>query len=125
MLRDDRNEPLQTTQDRTMDDNGPRRGLVCGSLAVLGGAVLQLEPFGELEVKLNRCALERSAQRVFDRDIDFRAIESTVSRVELPFAGVVFVESVCQLLETSLLGVFATAVYEIQFLKFAIFNSQF
>ena len=66
-----------------------------------------------MEVKLNRCALERSAQRVFDRDIDFRAIESTVSRVEPPFAGVVFVESVCQLLETSLLGVFANIEYRL------------
>ena len=66
-----------------------------------------------MEVKLNRCALERSAQRVFDRDIDFRAIESTVSRVELPFAGVVFVESFCQLLETSLLGVFANIEYRL------------
>lgn len=62
---------------------------------------------------MNRCALERSAQRVFDRDIDFRAIESTVSRVEPPFAGVVFVESVCQLLETSLLGVFANIEYRL------------
>ena len=82
-----------------MDDNGPRRGLVCGSLAVLGGAVLQLEPFGELEVELDGGALEGALERVADRDVDLGAVEGTIAWVDLPLAWVLFLESLFELLE--------------------------
>ena len=99
MLRDDRNEPLQTTQDRTVDNDGPGRGLVCGSLAVLGGAVLQLEPFGELEVELDGGALEGPIESVFDGDIDLGSVEGTIAWVDLPLAWVLFLEGLFELLE--------------------------
>ena len=69
-----------------------------GRLARLDGGgliratVLEVEPFGELEVKLDGRALERTAKRVANLDINLGTVERAVSGVELPFAGVVLVE---------------------------------
>lgn len=52
MLRNNSNKSLQTPQNRTMNDNGACEGLF------VRRAVLQVEPFGELEVQLDGGTLE-------------------------------------------------------------------
>ena len=52
MLRNDGNKPLQTPQNRTMDDNRTCEGLF------VRRAVLKVESFRELEVELDGGALE-------------------------------------------------------------------
>lgn len=95
MFRDNRDEPLQTAQDRTMDDHGSRRRLVC---RVVGGPVLEVEPLGELEVELNGGALEGSFERVADGDVDLGPIKCAVAWVQFPFSGVFFIEGAAELL---------------------------
>ena len=84
-----------------MDDDGARHGRVGArgrAGAVVRGAVLEVEALGELEVELDRRALERAAERVADLDVDLGPVERTVAGVELPLAGVVRVERLLQLL---------------------------
>ena len=60
--------------------------------------VLEVEPFRKLEIQLNRRALERPLQRVFDRDIYLGTVERPVARVNLPISGVVIIKRFPQLL---------------------------
>lgn len=78
-----------------MYDNRPGRRFVRG---VVRGAVLEVEPLGELEVQLDGRALEGSLQRVTDRDVNFGAVERAVAWIEIPFAWVFFVQGAAQLL---------------------------
>ena len=97
MLRNNRNKPLQASKYRAVNDDGAR---LCFARvgSVLGGAILELKAFRELEVELDRRALERAAQGVTDLDVDFGAVERAIAGVELPFSGVVRVEGFLQLL---------------------------
>lgn len=79
-----------------MDDHGAGHRLVG---AFVRRAVLEVEPLGELEVELDGGALEGALEGVADGDVDFGAVERAVAGVELPFAGVLFVEGSAELLE--------------------------
>ena len=99
MLRDDRNEPLQTTQDRTVDDHRARGRLArLGHCGLVRATVFEVEPLRELEVELDRGALERPAESVADGDVDLGAVECTVAWVDLPLAGVELLERLLELL---------------------------
>lgn len=80
-----------------MNDNRP----IClvGVGTFVGGAVLEIEPLRELEVKLNGGTLKGALEGVTDGDVDLGAVESAVTWVELPFTRVLTVESCAQLLE--------------------------
>ena len=91
MLRRNRHKPLNTPQNRPMNNDGALHLLVIRP-------VLQVEPLRELEVELDRRALVRALQGVADRDIDLGAVERAVARVELPFAGIVLFEGLFELL---------------------------
>ena len=95
MLRNNGDEPLQATQDSSVDDHRSGGRFVC---CVVGGSVFEVEPLGELEVQLDRSALEGALERVTDGDVDLRTVESAVSWIELPFTGVFFVEGTAELL---------------------------
>lgn len=84
MFGDDGNEPLQAAKDCTMDHDRSCCGLI-------SRAVLQVEAFGKLEVKLDSSTLERTAKSIADSNVDLGTIESSISRVELPFTWVVCV----------------------------------
>ena len=78
-----------------MDHDGARWGARVG---VLGRSVLEVESLRQLEVELDRCALEGALEGVADRDVDLGAVERAVAWVELPFAGVVLFEGLFELL---------------------------
>jgi hypothetical protein len=67
---------------------------------VLRRAVFEIEALGELEVELNRRALEGPFERVLNGDVDFRTIECAVAGVELPPARIVLLEDISELLGT-------------------------
>ena len=46
--------------------------------------VAQVETLGQLEVQLNRCTLVRTAQSVFDCDVDLRSVKCSVARIQRP-----------------------------------------
>jgi hypothetical protein len=92
VLRNNRDESLQAAQDRPVDDDGPRHdGLV-------RGAIPQVEALRQLEVQLDRRALERPAQRVTDGNVDLGPVERAVAGIQLPLAGVVLFERLRELL---------------------------
>lgn len=99
MFSDDRDEPLQTPQDRSMDHDWSRRRLVW-IRRLFRPAVLEVEPLGELEIQLDRRALEGPFQSVLDRDVYLGAVERPVSWVHLPFSRVMFLERFPELLFT-------------------------
>ena len=99
VLGDNGNETLERAQDGTMDDDWARRGLTrLNSSSLVSGTVLEIEPLGQLEVELDRRALEGALQRVADRDVDLGPVEGAVARVQLPLAWVELVEAGAQLL---------------------------
>lgn len=95
MLRDDSDEALQAPENRTVDDDRPTRRLV--ARVVFRRTVLEVEALGELEVELDRCALERPAERIADGNVDLRPIERAVARVELPLAGILLIKGTLEL----------------------------
>jgi len=95
-----RDEPLQTSQDRSMDHDRPRGWLV-GICRLFRSAILEVKPLGKLEIQLNRGALEGPFQGVLDCDVYLGTVERPISRVNLPFPRVVFLECFRQLLFTS------------------------
>lgn len=101
MLRNDRNESFQATQNRTVDNDGSRGRFVCGTLAIFGRSVFQLESLGELEVELDGGALERTTEGISDGDVDLGAVEGSVAWVDLPLAWVLLLESLFELLRMS------------------------
>ena len=52
--------------------------------------ILEVEPLGKLEIQLDSRALEGPLQSVFDRDVYLWSVERSVSRVDLPISGVMF-----------------------------------
>jgi len=60
--------------------------------------ILEVEPLRKLEIQLNRRALEGPLQSVFDRDIYLGTVKRSVTRVDLPPPGMVFLERFRQLL---------------------------
>lgn len=92
MLRNDRNKPLQAAQDGSMNNHR------AGHDRLVRRPVSQVEALRELEVELDGRALEGAAEGVADRDVNFGAVERAVAWVELPFAWVVFVEGLGELL---------------------------
>lgn len=66
---------------------------------VFWSTIFQVEALGELEVELDRGTLERTMQRIFDHNVDFWAVESTISRVKFPFSRVSRLECFCKLLK--------------------------
>ena len=97
VLGDDRNEPLQTSQDRSVNHNRPRRWLV-RIVRVLRSTILEIKPLGKLEIQLNRGALERPFQGIFDGDIYLGTVECPIPRVNLPVSRVVFLKRFRELL---------------------------
>ena len=97
MLSNDGYEALERAQDRAVNDDRAR-GWFVGILCVLSGAILQVEALRQLEVKLDSGTLERAIQRILDRDINLRTVESAVARVDLPLARVLFIEGLGELL---------------------------
>ena len=94
MFGDDTDEPVQASEDRTVDHDGPQRRFV-EIRHLLHRAILEVEPLGQL----NRRALEGAPHWcVADGDVDLGAVESAVARVDLPLAGVVRVEGFRELL---------------------------
>ena len=98
MLRDDGNEPFETSQDSTVNHHWPRWGFVW-VCHILRGAVLEVEPLRELEVELDGRALERSTQCVFDVNVDLGTIESTIAWIDSPLARVLLFKGLFQLLK--------------------------
>ena len=99
MLSDDRDEPLQTSQDRSMDHHRSRRWFA-GIRRVFRSTILQVKSLRKLEVQLNRGALERPFQGILDGNIYFGAVEGSIPRVHLPISGVVLIERFRELLFT-------------------------
>jgi hypothetical protein len=97
MLRNNRNEPLQTAQNRTVNHHGATRRLL-RLIVIIRRAVLEVKPLGKLEVELDGSALEGPAEGVANGDVDFGTVEGAVAWVELPFPGVEFVEGLRELL---------------------------
>ena len=97
VLGDDRDEPLQTSQDRSMDHDRSRRRPVW-IRRLIRSTIFEVESLWELEIQLNRRALERPFQSVFDRDVYLGTVERSVSRVYLPVPRVVFLERLRELL---------------------------
>ena len=90
MLSDNRNEPLKTAQNRTVDHYRSRRRLArIGSGGLIGRAVLEVEPLWQLEVELNGGTLERPAESITDGDVDFGAVECSIAGVDFPATCVV------------------------------------
>jgi len=51
-----------------------------------------------MEFELDSRTLEGATKGVLDRDVDFGTIKCAISRVEVPFSRVVFVQVQCELL---------------------------
>ena len=99
VLSDDRDEPLQTSQDRSVDHHRSRRRLVW-IRRLFWSTILEVESLRKLEIQLNRRALERPLQSVFDRDVYLGTVERSVSRIHLPISRVMFLQRFCELLFT-------------------------
>lgn len=82
MFEHDADEPLVGTEDGAVDDDRASDG-------VFGGHILEFETLGELEVELNRRALDLAAEGILDEDVDFGAVECAVLGIEFVFDAVV------------------------------------
>jgi hypothetical protein len=58
MLRDNRDEPLHTSKDSSVNDDWTCRWFIRAACRVLRGAVLEVEPLWQLEIELDSRALE-------------------------------------------------------------------
>ncbi len=76
MLDEDRDEPLERAAHGPVDDHRPMLGVVVAH-------VDQVESFGRRVVELNGAQLPAPADRVGDVEIDLRAVERPVARLEL------------------------------------------
>lgn len=83
-------ETLHATNDGTVDHDWSFHLLALR--ADLCGTKLEVEALRKLEIELNRGALVLPAHSITDGDVDLWAIESTVTRVELPLARHEFVK---------------------------------
>ena len=82
MFEHDADEPLVGTEDGAVNDDRACDG-------VFGGHVFEFEALGELEVELNRRALDLAAEGILDEDVDFGAVECAVLGIEFVFDAVV------------------------------------
>ena len=60
--------------------------------------VLEIKPLRELEIQLNRGALEGPFQSIFDRDIYLGAVKRSIPRTNLPVSRVVLLKRFRELL---------------------------
>ena len=87
-----------------MNDNRARRRPLRTTCArarsggLVGRAILEVEAVRELEVELDRRALEGPTERITDGDVDLGSVERAVSGVQIPLARVLLVEGSLQLL---------------------------
>jgi hypothetical protein len=95
MLCDDNKEALEAAKDGTVNNNRPRRGFVA---LFLRRTVFEVESDRQLEVQLDGRALMRPFQRVVDVDVDLGTVESAVTGIERPLAGIVPLKNRFQLL---------------------------
>lgn len=100
MLGDDRDEPLQASQNCPMDHDRSCWRLV-GIRCLFRPTVFEVKPLWKLEIQLDGCTLERALQGVSDRDVYLWTVERSVTRVDLPFPRVVFLERFRELLFAS------------------------
>jgi hypothetical protein len=91
MLGNNRDEALETAQNGTMNNHRAIHFVRVGSL--VSSSVLEVETLGKLEVQLDGSALEGPFQCILDSDVDLGAVESTITRVELPLAWGMLVKS--------------------------------
>lgn len=98
VLSNDRNESLETSEDRAMDNHRSCGGFV-RTLGIFGRTVLQVETFRKLEIELNGCALEGPPECVSDGDINFGSVERTISGIDFPFTRVLIFECFFELLQ--------------------------
>jgi hypothetical protein len=75
----------------------PRRSLVRVD-SFLCRPIFEIETFRKLEVELNCRALERSMEGIANGDVHLGTIERPVTRVEIPFARIMPLERLCELL---------------------------
>lgn len=101
VLSNDGNEPLETSENSTVNDHRPCRGFI-GTLGILGRTILQVKTFRELEIELDRSALEGPPERISDGNVDFGSVECTIPGVDFPFAGVLLIECFFQLLHITI-----------------------
>lgn len=108
MLDKDTHEALNRAKDSAVDDDRPDQLVVtvhklqvCGEMGQQGKETLRTESKesrremgatltetdGQVEVQLNRRALETTLQRIADVDVDLGAVEGTITRVQLPRAA--------------------------------------
>ena len=81
------------------DDRARRRLARLDGGGLISATVLEVEPFGELEVELDGGTLEGPIESVFDGDIDLGSVEGTIAWVDLPLAWILFLESLFELLK--------------------------
>lgn len=86
VFSDNRDETFHTSQNSSMDDH---RACIPGLafhiiLIFIAFTVLQIKAFGIVEVQLDRSALMRTFKCVIELNVDFRSIEGTVTRIQLP-----------------------------------------
>src|SRR5689334_16555251 len=75
MLDQYRDEPLETAEDRAVDDYH-------AVLGVVRADVFQVEPLGHHVIELNRRALPLSSNGIGDVEVDLRAVEGAVLRIQ-------------------------------------------
>ena len=98
MFRNNCDEPFETSKNCSVNHHWSRGGLVRSLFVVVGAAILQVETLRQLEVELDRRALEGSFESILDCDINFWAIEGTIAWIKFPFPGVELVQRLLQLL---------------------------
>ena len=75
MLDQDTDETLDGTEAYAVDHDR-------SVLLTVSADVLKLETLRKLEVKLDRTALPCSADRIYQMEVDLRAVESTVAFID-------------------------------------------
>lgn len=112
VLGDDTQKPLETANDRAVNDNGAGTagcGLVglgvclllrflLGSLGLFASHILELEVEGCLVVELDGGTLELSLESISNRNVDLRTVESTISFVNSPVVALELGHGLLQLL---------------------------
>ena len=78
MLDQDTKKPLDRSEQRAMDHHGPMRFVVFTD-------VFKLKSFRQIEIPLHGAKLPQTANRIFDLEIDFWAIESCLAFNPLVF----------------------------------------
>ena len=80
-----------------MDDDWAARRFIRTN-CLFSRPIFQIEALRQLEVKLDRCALKRPTKSITNGNVNFRTVEGTVPRIEVPLPWVPFVERIAKLL---------------------------